>query len=29
MNNTNILTESYQQSYKQDKQMIYRQLTKI
>lgn len=29
MNNANILMKSYQQSYKHDKQKIYRQLTKI
>lgn len=29
MNNTNNLTESYQQSYKQDKKVIYKQLTEL
>ena len=29
MNNTKKLAKSYQQSYEQDKQMIYKHLTKL
>lgn len=29
MNNANKLTKSYQQSYEQDKYMIYKELTRL
>ena len=29
MNNTNNLTQSYEQSYEHDKQVIYRKLTEL